>query len=263
MTSATSTTRERAFYRQGPDHRQGREVTFLDVKKDFGLYQISVGRWVTRQEQASAALQFYDALADLTTILGGSKTLISLRETLSLKYGTGGQRGVAAHYEPAHRALALAKNAGPGSLAHEWFHALDHYLAERVFPEAVTGQFASMAWLQDVTPVSHPLARALCNCFRLIMLDESGQSTSELFQASLTADRATQHVYYSRPEEMAARAFEAFVQDASVRNHYLVKGTKASPEAKAGLYPQGQQRLAINTAFGQYFAQLSHALNRA
>ncbi len=251
---------ERVFYRNGPDYRCGQSVGFREVKRDFGLYSVRVGSWVTKQEQSAAANQFHDALNDLMRILGGTTTLISLRGTLSMHYGTGGQRGVAAHYTPAHRTLALAKNAGPGSIAHEWFHALDHYLANKVFPRAAEGQFASMAWLKDAEPISHPLAVALVDCFRTILLDANGEETSAMFKASAAADRALGVVYYSRPEELAARAFEAFVQDASLTNHFLVKGTKASPEAKEGLYPEGEQRLAINRAFSRYFQMLGQAL---
>ncbi len=252
--------RVRQYYRRGPDHRQGRSVTFLDVKKAFDLYQISVGRWVTQQEQAAAANHFYDALADLMAILGGTPELISMRGTLSLKYGTGGQRGVAAHYEPQFRTLALAKNAGPGSLAHEWFHALDHYLGKHTFPGTDETCFASIAWLADEKLVDHPIAQALCDCFRTIMLSDDGSDTSPLFKASAAVDRATGQLYYSRPEEMAARAFEAYVQDSALINHYLVKGTKASPEAEDGLYPSGAHRTAINAAFERYFKRLGRAL---
>lgn len=40
----------------------------------------------------------------------------------------------------------------------------------------------------------------------------------------------------------------------------LVKGTKASPEALSGMYPSGKQRIAINSAFDQYFRILGNAL---
>lgn len=252
----------RRYYRHGPDHRGGREVTFRDLKRDFGLYGLKIGSWVTGEEQRLAALRFHDALNDLMVILGGTPALISLRGTLSVHYGTGGQRGVAAHYEPGRRTLALAKNAGPGSIAHEWFHALDHHLGNKVFPEVSAWQLASTAWLNDATPTSHPLAGALLACFRTIMLDPTGTRPSDLFRASAEVDRATGQLYYSRPEEMSARAFEAFVQDADITNHFLVKGTKASPEAADGLYPGSEQRREISQAFRYYFNLLSVMLRK-
>ncbi len=96
-------------------------VSFVTVRRRFDFRSIEVGRWVTPQERDRAAGRFYQALCVLMTILRGPEPLISLRSTLGLQYGIGGRLGVAAHYIPATRQLALAKNAGAGSLAHEWF----------------------------------------------------------------------------------------------------------------------------------------------
>ena len=68
-------------------------------------------------------------------------------------------------------------------------------------------------------------------------------------------------VYYSQAEELCARAFEAFIQDAAISNNFLVSGTKASAEAEQGLYPRGAQRERINAAFQRYFNRLGAALN--
>jgi hypothetical protein len=94
------------------------------------------------------------------------------------------------------------------------------------------------------------------------MLDPSGEGPSELCRASVAMDRELNSLYYSRPEEMCARAFEAFVQDQPIRNHFLVKGTCSSKEARLGLFPQGEQRLQINCAFRAYFDRLGAALRR-
>lgn len=249
--------------RTGPPHRSEDEfVSFREVRDRFGFYGVKVGRWVTQNEQASAAEHFYDALCDLMLILRVPETVISLRNSLALHYGTGGRPGVAAHYSPQEKAFALAKNAGPGSIAHEWFHAFDHYIAQQAFSDLPASSFASPAWLnQKATPVAHRLNDLLFKCFRAVLLDASGDAPSELFTASAKADRASGVLYYSRPEEMTARAFEAFVQDASIKNTFLVKGTKKSREAELGLYPIGQQRRRINQAFEHYFHSLGQALS--
>lgn len=254
-------TRSREYYRHGPVVRQGQSVTFLDARKRFDFRSIGIGRWVTQPEQDRAAGLFYDALVDLMTILNCPEPLISLRGTLSLQYGIGGRPGVAAHYQPSTRCFSLAKNAGPGSIAHEWFHALDHYLGGTAFADAPTGMFASKAWLSDATPVVHPLNDDLYACFSSIMLDGDGESPSQLFNTSVQVDRAMNQVYYSQAEELCARAFEAFVQDAAISNNFLVSGTKVSAEAKHGLYPIGEQRERINAAFQCYFNRLGAALN--
>ena len=252
----------RPFYRTGPDHRAGAPVSFLDVRRRFQFRSVEIGRWVTEPEKQHSAALFYDALCDLMTILGGTESLISLRGTLALQYGIGGRPGVSAHYTPATRSFALAKNAGPGSIAHEWFHAFDHYIGDKLFPNIPRGQFASRQWLTRQDAIQHPLNQRLQACYQAILLDDTGQDPSPLFQNSAKADKAAGVHYYSQPEELCARAFEAFIQDAAVKNAFLVKGTKESEEARLGLYPQGEQRDRINTAFRTYFHSLGRALQQ-
>ncbi|TDT41470.1 hypothetical protein DES49_1563 [Halospina denitrificans] len=237
-------------------------MSFADLRRRFGFRSIAIGNWVTREEQAKAAVQFQRALEDLMQLLGGPEQLVSLRGSLTLNYGTGGQPGVAAHYEPARRCLALAKNAGPGSLAHEWFHALDHYLADKAFRGVSTGTFASRAWLDNAEPIQHPLNQLLRACFHAVILSENGEHPSELFNASAGMDSQLHTHYYSKPEELCARAFEAFVQDTAPRNAFLVRGTRATREAELGLYPKPPQRGQINQAFATYFASLGRALHK-
>ena len=239
-------------------------VSFVTVRRRFDFRSIEVGRWVTPQERGRAAGRFYQALCDLMTILRGPEPLISLRSTLGLQYGIGGRLGVAAHYIPATRQLALAKNAGAGSLAHEWFHAFDHYMGGKAYRNAgpFGFAFASSAWLNSVSSKPHPLNERLGACFQAIMLTEDGTAPSTLFRASLMADQHLRTVYYTKPEELCARAFEAFIEDSQPRNRFLVNGTVHSHEAKAGLYPQGEHRQRINDAFQYFFAALGAALYR-
>ncbi|WP_372988288.1 CLCA_X family protein [Marinobacter sp.] len=252
----------RTFYRRGPDHRDDTPVTFLDVRRRFDFRTVEIGRWVTEPEKQRSAALFYDALCDLMTILGGTETLISLRGTLALQYGIGGRPGVSAHYSPATRSFALAKNAGPGSIAHEWFHAFDHYIADKLFPGTGKGEFTSKLWLTREDAIAHPLNDRLQACYRAVLLNDAGTEPSDLFRQSAKADKAAGVHYYSQPEELCARAFEAFVQDADCKNAFLVRGTRESEEAKLGLYPQGKHRDRINGAFRDYFQTLGRALRR-
>ena len=254
----------REFYRRGPAHKndmqQAGEVSFLTIRKRFDFRSIQIGRWVSDAEKQKAAPLFYDALLDLMTILGGTESLISLRGSLALQYGCGGQPGVSAHYESATRSFALAKNAGPGSIAHEWFHAFDHYISAKLFEAGNENAFASRAWINDKSVVVHGLNQKLEHCYQTILLNESLTKGSDYFKRSLEMDKQMASDYFSQPEELCARAFEAYIQDASIKNNFLVTGTLQSQEAKMGLYPQGQHRLKINEAFSQYFRQLGAAL---
>ncbi|MFO7994348.1 MAG: CLCA_X family protein, partial [Marinobacter sp.] len=181
-------------------------ISFVTVRRQFEFRSIEVGRWVTPEERDRAAVRFYQALCDLMAILKGPETLISLRSTLGLQYGIGGQRGVSAHYIPATRQLALAKNAGAGSLAHEWFHAFDHYMGNRAFRNLEKHGFASSGWLSSASQKEHPLNQRLNACFQAILLNDDGTAPSQLFRASQKADAGLKVLYYARPEELCARA---------------------------------------------------------
>ena len=109
----------------------------------------------------------------------------------------------------------------------------------------------------------HPLNDRLQACFKAILLDEKGAEPSELFRCSVRADKAAGIQYFSLPEQLCARAFEAFVQDANVKNAFLVSGTRESEEAKLGLYPVGAERERVNNAFYDYYTALGRALRSA
>ncbi|MEO9275259.1 CLCA_X family protein [Marinomonas sp. 5E14-1] len=238
---------------------------FVAIRRQFDFRGIEMGRWVTPKERDRAAVNFHQALHDLMDALQGPEHLISLRGTLGLQFGKGGQRGVAAHYMPATRQLALAKNAGAGSLAHEWFHAFDHYMGDKIYPHIPSSGFASYLWLNQLDqPINrlHPLSALLTECFKAIVLTPDGDEPSDLFRASQQTDEDLNILYYAKPEELCARAFEAFVEDECPNSRFLVNGSKTSKEAKAGLYPQGEQRAVINQAFRDFFYALGGALVR-
>lgn len=250
------------FFRDGPNHRAGADVSFFDIVKIFGFKTATIGAWVTEQEQQIAANLFFDAFCDLMSILDVPKQVISLNGTLSLAFGIGGHKHASAHYNSASRTLALAKNAGGGALSHEWFHAFDHYITTRLFADCQAHQFASELWLKNAQIIEHPINTYLQSCFQHIFLSPGSNQTSRLFQASVNADKTVGTYYYSRPQELCARAFEACIQDQPIKNAFLVQGTKQSREAKLGIYPSGEQRSLINVSLLTYFKMLGYALNR-
>ena len=70
------------FYRNGPSHRDGADVSFQDIRKLFNFATITVGRWVTAEEQQIAANLFFDALYDLVAILNINEQVLSLNGSL-------------------------------------------------------------------------------------------------------------------------------------------------------------------------------------
>ncbi|WP_432468782.1 CLCA_X family protein [Agarivorans sp. Z349TD_8] len=254
----------RDYYRRGPDYRHGDEVDFADIKNTFGFAGLSIGAWVTAQEKVLAANLLFDALADLAFLLNLPPQALGLRGHLNLAFGHGGQRLAQAHYALNSRTLALAKNAGAGALAHEWWHAFDHYMADKLFVEpAAIHDFASSRWLSDDRQRQHPLNQRLNRLFVVALLSSDGQDLNSYVRRSLALDRQFKQSYFSLPTEMMARAFEAWVQSREeLKNAYLVSGTKQSELAQAGAYPDSEHLQRIGVALLAYFESLGQALTQ-
>lgn len=252
----------RPFYRNGEEHRGGADVSFADIVKIFGFKTAKVGRWVSHYEQQIAANLFFDALCDLADILQVPHNVVSLNGQLSIGFGVGGNKYCSAQYDARTQQLSLAKNAGGGALAHEWFHAFDHYICLRMFEQRSQHDFASQSWLDDSPQKQHPLNQLLFDWFAQLFLSSNGDAPSDYVARSASADRALKFYYYAQPQEMAARAFEAIIQDHCIKNAFLVQGTKQSVEAKLGIYPQNSHREALSHTLLSYFYQLGRALDK-
>ena len=252
---------QRPYFRNGPNHRAGADVSFADIVKIFDFQRIKIGRWVTASEQQIAANLFFDAFCDLQLLLQVPAQVISLNGTVALSFGIGGRPGSCAFYQPSGRLLALAKNAGGGSLAHEWFHAFDHYIADKMFESVGSrGSFASKLWLKQGDLRSHPLNLLLDRAFQRLFLDGNGEQHSAFFRICRDYDHKTSQLYYAMPEEMAARAFEHMLQQQPLQNSFLVSGCLHGPAATAGLYPDAELSREVAQCWLEYFLTLGQLL---
>lgn len=142
------------------DYRQGRDVKGEDLIEAFGVSGVEYGNWQSQDERQRLLNYSFDALHDLADVLGIPARAISLGGRLGLAFGSrgrGGPRAAAAHFEPANFAINLTRMAGAGSLAHEWFHALD-----RAFSAApIRGRDAPFASDWGVTRLGRIPAQAL------------------------------------------------------------------------------------------------------
>jgi hypothetical protein len=115
-------------------------VTAEDFRKEFGFRGVEFGNWAASDERQQHVNKAYDALRDLSNVLGIPPDAVSLNGTLGLAFGARGQGGAAAHYESSKLVINITKLRGPGSVAHEWGHALDHYFGELNRPDAYKGK---------------------------------------------------------------------------------------------------------------------------
>ncbi len=117
--------------RIGPDHRSGQDVTTEQFMSTFGLRGGQFGNWVKQgansKDRQNMLNDTYDAFMDLAGVLNIPPEAIGLGGKLGMSFGARGKGAAMAHYEPSQVVINLTKTKGAGTLAHEWFHALDHH----------------------------------------------------------------------------------------------------------------------------------------
>ena len=117
--------------RFGEDYRNGRDVEPNELINTFGFRGVQFGNWTNQKDRQMAINQAYDAFLDLAKILNVSPKAISLDGELGIAFGARGSGMASAHYEPSEVVINLTKTKGAGSLAHEWWHALDNYFSRK------------------------------------------------------------------------------------------------------------------------------------
>lgn len=147
--------------RIGKVRRTG-DVAGQDFMDTFGFRGVEFGNWNNQEERQQVMNEAYDGLLDLAEVMGVPAKAIGLNGDLALAFGARGHglHSARAHYERKHAVINLTKMHGAGALAHEWFHAVDHYFGRldgkagstwkvnpdgtRVFPTgAVSDDYAS------------------------------------------------------------------------------------------------------------------------
>lgn len=121
--------------RTGSDYRDGKDVTPEQFGDAFGFKGVEFGNWVSQgaggKDRQGMLNQAYDALMDLANITGIPPKAVSLNGSLGLAFGSRGNGWASAHFEPGKLVINLTKTRGAGTLAHEWFHALDNYFSRQ------------------------------------------------------------------------------------------------------------------------------------
>ena len=129
------TTERKSRERVGKDWRNGKDATpdmFVDMdgkKSVFGFRAVEFGNYVTNKERQQFLNDIYDALMDMSDVLGVSPRALSLGGQLAIAVGARGKSSASGHYEPEKNVINLTKTSGYGVLAHEWMHAFDRYFS--------------------------------------------------------------------------------------------------------------------------------------
>ena len=207
--------------RAGEDYRNGKNVTAEEFANTFGFRGVQFGNWTNQNDRQAALNNAFDAFMDLSMVLDVSPRALSLNGELGIAFGSRGTGGVNAHYEPGEIVINLTKTRGAGSLAHEWWHALDNYFARK---DEMPAGFATSS--KDVK-----MRKELRDAFNKII---DNVEKSDFHKRS-----RAQGTYWGSRIEETARLFGEWVVDELARrnsyNHFLSRGIGDAEERYASL----------------------------
>lgn len=268
--------------RVGEDYRNGKNVDNAMLMETFGVNGITYGNWVSGPERQAKLNATHDAFLDLANLLGIPPRAISLNGSLGFQFGASGTGGHAAHYRRDDVSINLTRKKGDGTLAHEWWHALDHY-----FMRAHAGMDMEMG-------SDHARSRITPGSARRVetggirydyqhstpgMNEDAGRVFAELVHAikrSKYADRsaAMGRKYWGSNVEMTARAFQAYIvrkaRNAGILNEYLsaYQSKEVFSEIDRAFfestgidrypYPTDEEMEKFAPLFDRFFAALTH-----
>lgn len=187
--------------RVGEDYREGMNITPEKFANEFGFRGVQFGNYVEQAKRVEDINEAYDALLDLANLIDVPSRAISLNGSLGIAFGARGNGGkfpAKAHYEPAEIVINLTKKKGAGSLAHEWWHALDNFFGKLEGSELgyISERYSSKEVRQEVFEAY----KGIVNILKKTMFDRS-----QKIDMTRTKD------YWSTTREMTARGFEAYI----------------------------------------------------
>ncbi len=261
-----------------------KDITPEEFSEAFGFRGVEFGNWVEDKKRQQDLNEAYDGLMDLAGVLNVPPKALSLCGELGLRFGSngrGGRNAAKAHYEPDLIAINLTKKAGAGSLAHEWFHAMDHYFNRHVGknkdsltlltesktlselahyismeknfrernlgPDAIAKPVKYQKQIYEQSKIRREVLEKFVGLVKSFGL-ETTDVTNTYVKRSEAQDKYRSKPYWSTNVEMAARAFEAYVCDKlkeqGIRNDYLAN--YLTPEEYDSVSTKNPARLSGN-----------------
>ena len=219
---------------------------FTDV---FHIPAVQYGNYMTDKERQVHLDSCFNALNDLADILKINVADISLDSRLGLAFGARGQSAAAAHYEPGYKCINLTKKNGAGCLAHEWGHAFDNYLGNKILGQ---DRFLSENYFKPNIPVE-------VKDLVMSLMRQDGKVT-DFYVGSQKFDKI--HTknglgYWASTTEMFARAFDCYIHDKLAKRNqvsdYLSGYSESFVEGEIAAIPLGKERTVINENFDRLF----------
>ena len=277
--------------RKGRDYRGGKDISAQEFMDTFGFRGVEFGNWTNQKDRANSINECYDALMDLAEVLGVDPKALSLNGTLGMAFGARGGGKFSAHYEPGKVVINLTKTRGAGTLAHEWFHAVDNYFAKMggakfgfatskggLFPDGITmiprGKggyvYYDSKTMRSITEeeykqrlANHGVRKEIADAWVALM---KAINASDYKKRSGAYAYLHSSNYWTEPTELGARAFSKWVENElskrNATNDYLANNpaifTESASEStrKYMPYPFDTDAQWMEEAFGNLFSAM-------
>lgn len=238
--------------RIGEDYREGLNVTPEKFANEFGFRGVQFGNYVENNKRVEDINEAYDALLDLANLLDIPTRAISLNGSLGIAFGArgnGGKNPAKAHYEPAEVVINLTKKKGAGSLAHEWWHALDNFFGKQEGRELgyFTDSYTNKNTRKEIFEAYKNIVKVL---------------QKNLYERSKKIDETRSKDYWSTTVEMTARGFEAYIigkaKMKGFRNDYLanILTEEEYRDIERYPYPKNNEMEEVTKAYDNLFSLL-------
>ena len=198
------------------------------------------------------------AFADMADVLHLPDKQIGVFSTLALSLAGTQQKRSGTHYDRNKQTLSLMHGKSGGLLAEKWFSAFDNLLYS-----AATGQKKDVC-LTEIPQGKGKINQAFQNLITAITEKEDKTPSDYLRHAQLLDGKEAAHPYWARKQNLAARAFSAYVSDKleslgrkntllCFKSDNTFYKTRTPAQGVPKPYPEGAERARINKAFDALF----------
>lgn len=256
------TTERKSRERVGKDWRNGKDATpdmFVDMdgkKSVFGFRAVEFGNYVANKERQQFLNDIYDALMDMSDVLGVSPRALSLGGQLAIAVGARGKSSASGHYEPEKNVINLTKTSGYGVLAHEWLHAFDRYFSN-YDPSAI---YVGGVRYATGTEYKDDTRQEVKDAFAALM---DVMKKSDYYKRSMTLGE-----YWASDKELAARALQDHIirklNERGQKNDFLSNLTATEDwdgNANDYPFPIGEESERIGEAIDSLFSVIEEKVD--
>lgn len=240
-----------------------RNATPEDYLDNLHMKGGQFGNWESAADRQLNLNCGFNSFQNMAIALGIQNADISLGGELSIAFGARGHGNALAHFEPDFNVINLTKLKGAGSLAHEWFHALDYFLNQKLKLSnkwnATDGY--KIAGDTDEALISQALLKVVdAMKYRV---DENGfKVKSQFFKDAQSLEKHYSKDkggdYWATTAEMFARAGASYMADMydalNIKDFYSVGHARSGGPER--INPYGEDAKRINAAFDELFTVL-------